>query len=165
MLIKPHLQLNCVTDITPALLGERGIDTLILDVDNTLCVQKGARILPGVLEWLAEMRAAGIKLIILSNAMPSRMRGIAASFDLPFVGLGGKPLPFGYFRAMKRTKSKAKNTAIVGDQLFTDMMGGHLAGCQTLLVCPVELETALTLRLKRRLERPMLKAWGMKCDF
>ena len=165
MLIKPHLQLNRATDISVQLLLERGIDTLILDVDNTLCIRKGAEILPGILQWLDDLRAAGIKLIILSNAMPSRMQGIAARFSLPFVGLGGKPLPFGFLRAMKRMGSKAKHTAIVGDQLFTDMLGGHLAGCQTLLVCPVEKETAATLRLKRWLERPLLKAWGMQCDF
>ncbi len=165
MLIKPHFQFNNITEITSQMLAEWSVDTLILDVDNTLCIKKGKEVLPDVLPWLKTMRDKGIKLIILSNAMPKRMTGIAASFNLPFVGVGGKPLPFGYWRAISRIGAKRKHTAIVGDQLFTDMMGGHLAGCKTIYVSPKEKETACTLRLKRRLEKPLLRRWGIPCPF
>lgn len=165
MLIKPHLQLDRITDITPQLLEKMNISCLILDVDNTLCIKKGEVILPGVLNWLQKMREMGIKLIILSNAKPKRMSGIAKKFGLPFVGLGMKPLPFGYFRAAKRMGASLQNCAIVGDQLFTDMMGGHLALCKTILVCPVELETSRGFKIKRGLERKLLKKYNLKCDF
>ncbi len=165
MLIKPLIQLDRATDITLELIGEMKVECLILDVDNTLCIKKGAVVLPGILDWLDQMRKAGIKLIILSNAKPNRMSGIAASFDLPFVGLGLKPLPFGFFRAAKKMGVKPKNCAIVGDQLFTDMMGGHLACCKTFLVCPAELETSRGFKIKRGLERKLLKKYGLKCEF
>lgn len=165
MLIKPHLQLDRVTDITVELLYEIKVDTLILDVDNTLCVKKGAVLLPDVLEWIKNMQSAGIKLIILSNAKPNRMSVIAKKFGLPFVALGLKPLPFGYWRAVKRMKSKIKGSAIIGDQLFTDMMGGHLAFCKTILVSPVELETSFGFKIKRGMERILLRLYKLKCDF
>ena len=165
MFTKPNIQLQSATDITVELLNKMNITCLILDVDNTLCIKKGEIILDGVMNWLSDMHSAGIKLIILSNAKPKRMEGIAKKLGLPFVGLGGKPLPFGYKRAAKRMGEKIKNCAIVGDQLLTDILGGNLAGCKTILVCPVELETSFGFKIKRGIERKLLKKYGLKCDF
>jgi HAD superfamily phosphatase (TIGR01668 family) len=162
---KPHIQLSEATEITKELLDEMGITCLILDVDNTLCLKKGKIILDGVMDWLDKMRNAGIKLIILSNAKPKRMEGIAKNFGLPFVGTGGKPLPFGYKRAAKRMGVKTKNCAIVGDQLLTDILGGNLSGCKTILVCPKEIETSFGFKIKRGIERKLLKRYKLKCDF
>lgn len=165
MFTKPHLQLNRATDITAELLNKMNITCLILDVDNTLCLKKGKIILDGVMNWLEKMQNDGIKLIILSNAKPKRMEGIAKNFGLPFVGLGGKPLTFGYRRAAKRMGEGIKNCAIVGDQLLTDILGGNLAGCKTILVCPVELESSFGFKIKRGIERKLLKKYNLKCDF
>ena len=165
MFTKPHIQLQRVTDITVELLNKMNISCLILDVDNTLCLKKGKVIIDGVMDWLSDMRSAGKKLIILSNAKPKRMEGIAKGFDLPFVGLGGKPMTFGYKRAAKRMGESIKNCAIVGDQLLTDILGGNLAGCKTILVCPVELETSFGFKIKRGIERKLLKKYKLKCDF
>jgi len=165
LLTKPHLQFERVTDITAELLNKMNITCLILDVDNTLCLKKGKIILDGVMNWLEKMQNNGIKLIILSNAKPKRMEGIAKNFGLPFVGLGGKPLTFGYRRAAKRMGESIKNCAIVGDQLLTDILGGNLAGCKTILVCPVELESSFGFKIKRGIERKLLKKYNLKCDF
>lgn len=162
---RPHIQLNTATEITPELLNQMGVTCLILDVDNTLCLKKGEIILDGVLDWLQKMRNAGIKLIILSNAKPKRMEGIARNFSLPFVGLGGKPLTFGYKRAARRMGESIKNCAIVGDQLLTDILGGNLSRCKTILVCPKELETSFGFKIKRGIERRLLKKYNLKCDF
>jgi len=162
---KPHIQLDGATDITAELLNDMGVTCLILDVDNTLCLKKGKIILDGVMNWLEKMQNNGIKLIILSNAKPKRMEGIAKNFGLPFVGLGGKPLTFGYRRAAKRMGESIKNCAIVGDQLLTDILGGNLAGCKTILVCPVELESSFGFKIKRGIERKLLKKYNLKCDF
>ncbi len=165
MLIKPHIQVNSVTDIRVKLLKKMQVDTLILDVDNTLSLKKGEIILPGVLNWIEYMKKSGIKLIILSNAKPGRMSAFAEKIGLPFVALGLKPLPFGYFRATQKMKSRLRHSAIVGDQLFTDMLGGHLAFCKTVLTTPKEMESGLGFKIKRGLERKLLKIYKLKCDF
>lgn len=165
MLTKPYIQFERATDITYDYLKNEDISCLILDVDNTLCLKKGKIVLDGVFDWLSNMQKSGIKLIILSNAKPKRMEGIANMFGLPFVGLGGKPLTFGYKKAAKRMGVSIKNCAIVGDQLLTDILGGNLAGCKTLLVCPVELETSFSFKIKRGIERKLLKKYNLKCNF
>ena len=58
-----------------------------------------------------------------------------------------------------------KNCAIVGDQLLTDILGGNLAGCKTILVVPKELETSFGFKIKRGIERKLLKKYNLKCDF
>ena len=52
---------------------------------------------------------------------------------------------------------KTKNTAIIGDQLFTDMLCGSLAGITTILVTPMHEETGRLFKIKRGLERKILK--------
>ena len=85
------------------------------------------------------------------------MEGIAKNFGLPFVGLGGKPLTFGYKRAAKRMGESIKNCAIVGDQLLTDILGGNLAGCKTILVGSINSQENLPTKFVRALERSTIR--------
>ena len=163
MLTKPNIQLNKVTNITPAFLKEHNIKCLILDVDNTLCINKGKKMIVGADRWLEKMKNEGIKLVILSNAKPKRMGPITKKLGLEMVALGLKPLPFGYFRAAKKMGVSLKNCAIVGDQLLTDILGGNLAGVKTILV--TLLETSRGFKIKRAIERKLLKWHGLKCNF
>ena len=70
---------------------------------------------------------------------------------------GLKPLPFGFWRALKRLGSERKNTAIVGDQIFTDIVGGNCVGLKTVLLTPIQLETSLRFRIKRKIESYVIK--------
>ena len=164
-MFRPDYYFCDVTKITLPFLQQQGITDLILDVDNTLTVDHATALIPGVADWLVQMQQGGIRLVILSNAMPGRMAAFAAAVELPFVGLGLKPLPFGYFRAIQRVGGLKKQTAIVGDQIFTDVFGGRLAGCKTVLVAPKKLETSRRFKIKRALERRLLRRYRLPCNF
>ena len=90
---------------------------------------------------------------------------IIFKIGLDFFSLGLKPLPFGYLKAVKFLGVKRKQCAIVGDQIFTDILGGNLAGCKTVLVSPVELEDTKLFKIKRGLERKLLKKYKLPCEF
>lgn len=165
MLIKPYKYFKDVTEVDIDFLKKEGIKALILDVDNTLTLKKGEIIINGVLNWLDKMKKSGIKLIILSNAKPKRMTEVSKKLGLDFVGYGMKPLTFGYFRAAKKMGEKISDCAIIGDQLFTDIMGGNLAGVKTMLVSPKELEQTAFFKIKRGVERRFLKRYKIPCDF
>ncbi len=159
-MLKPHYIINCVTDITVDFLKENNITALLLDVDNTMSVAHGNKTLrPGLPEWLSDMKENGISLMILSNAKKNRAERFADSVGLPVVGLAAKPLPFGYFKAARLLKVKRKNTAMVGDQVFTDIMGGRISGVKTILVTDITPEDKLNFRIKRNLEKKLLKRW------
>ncbi len=162
MLLKPNIKLDRVTDITPEILKKYNITHLILDVDNTLSTHHGQVLTDGLPEWLENMKNSGISLLILSNSKEQRVKPFAEKISLDYLSLGLKPLPFGYLRALKKLGSKRKSTAIVGDQIFTDVLGGNLVGVKTLLLTPIKLEATAGFRFKRWVERLVYKLYKIK---
>ena len=162
MLLKPKIKLERVTDITPEILKKYNISSLILDVDNTLSTHHGDVLTDGLEEWLKLMNEKGIKLMVLSNSKERRVKPFAEKIGLPFISLGLKPLPFGFVRALNALGSKRKNTAIVGDQIFTDVLGGNLVGVKTLLLTPILLESTAGFKFKRKIERVVFKLYRIK---
>lgn len=157
MFFKPNIKLDKITDITPEMLKRRDITALLLDVDNTMSTHHGKILTDGLVSWLECMRAAGIKLIVVSNSKRVRVEPFAGRIGLDFISLACKPLPHGYLRAVKRLGVKRKNAAIVGDQIFTDVIGGNCLGVKTVLLTPIKPEDGLSFRIRRRLERVIFK--------
>lgn len=157
MIFKPHIKRERIADITVEDVKSLGVNALLLDVDNTMSTHGGQVLTDGLTEWLSLMHENGIKLIVLSNARKSRVEPFAEKIGLPFIHLGLKPLPFGYFRAAKAVGEKRKNVAIVGDQLFTDMLGGFLSGTKKILLTPILLEDKPSFIIRRKIERIFLK--------
>ena len=157
MLLRPNIKLDKITDISVDILKKYNITALILDVDNTLSTHHGQVLTDGLEEWLKNMWENNIKLTVLSNSTKKRLDPFAKKIGLDYISLGLKPLPFGYLRALKALGTKRKNTAIVGDQIFTDTLGGNLVGLNTVLLTPIKPETSLRFRFKRRIEKFLIK--------
>ena len=157
MFFRPKIKLNKVTDISLEILSKYNINSLILDVDNTLSTHHGQVMTDGLEDWLKLMKENGIKLTVLSNSTSKRLEPFAKKIGLNYISLGLKPLPFGYIRALKRLNSNKKQTAIVGDQIFTDIVGGNVVGVNTILLTPIKPETSLRFRMKRKVEAYLIK--------
>ena len=162
MLLKPDIKLEKVTDITVGILNKYNINALILDVDNTLSTHHGQVLTDGLEEWLAYMKENGISLSVLSNSKEARVKPFAEKINLEYISLGLKPLPFGFLRVLKKHKLNRKKTAIVGDQIFTDVLGGNAVGLNTILLTPIQLETTAGFKFKRKIERLVFKIYGIK---
>lgn len=162
MLLKPKIKLKKVTDISVELLSKYGIKALILDVDNTLSTHHGEVLTQGLEDWLKDMRKSGIKLVILSNSKQARVEPFAEKINLPFISMGLKPLPFKFASARKALGTKRRETAIVGDQIFTDTLGGNLYGVRTILLDPIKLESSKSFKFKRKIERAVYKIYRIK---
>ncbi len=162
MIFRPDIKLDRITEISVEILNKFGIKALILDVDNTLSTHHGQHLTDGLENWLEIMRNSGIKLTILSNSTTKRLSPFAEKIGLDFISIGLKPLPFGYLRAIKRLGTKKNETAIVGDQIFTDIIGGKSAGVKTILLTLIEPEKSLRFRFKRRLERFIIRKFDIR---
>lgn len=162
MLLKPNIKLMRVTDISAELLAKYGIMALILDVDNTLSTHHGEVLTEGLEDWLQKMQKNGIKLVILSNSKQMRVEPFAKKINLPFISMGLKPLPFKFSCALKLLGTKRRETAIVGDQIFTDTLGGNLYGVTTILLDPIKLESSKRFIFKRKIERAVYKIYRIK---
>ena len=152
-LFSPTIILKRITEITPLILKEQGVEYLLLDVDNTLSTHHGTILIDGLTEWIEATLNSGIKLMVVSNSKEKRIKPFAAKIGLPFVSLALKPLPFGYNKAVKALGADKKKTAIVGDQIFTDVLGGNLIGAKVFLTEPLGRETDSFIKFKRKIEK------------
>ena len=157
-LLTPHLRIASVLELTPERLRGMGLQSLLLDADGTLKRYRSPGCAPGVGQWLDTMRRAGFGLCLVSNGLGERIGRFAEVVGLPFVAKAMKPLPAGCRRALRKMGFQRDSTAIVGDQVFADVLAGHLAGLTTILVDPIhpEEEPWFT-RLKRPPERWLLR--------
>ena len=162
MLLKPDIKLDRITDITVDILNKFDIKALLLDVDNTMSTHHGTILTDGLPEWIAEMQNSGIKLMVLSNSKRFRIEPFAARIGLPFISLGCKPLPTGYLRAVRKLQEKRKNVAIVGDQIFTDILGGNAVGVKTILLTPIKPEDGWSFKVRRSLEKKVIKRYKIE---
>lgn len=129
-----------VQAISPRWLAQEGITLLLADLDNTLSAYGVPEPDEPVRAWERALREAGVTLFILSNnRKPERARRYAQSLGVPYIGHAGKPKPGSFHRAMEQMGMGPGQTAIVGDQIFTDILGGKRAGVRTLLVEPIRL--------------------------
>lgn len=157
VIFKPKFIFDNITDITIEFLKDNAIKGLLVDVDNTLTVAHANPTLKnGVEEWLLKMKEAGIGVIILSNAKEKRIKPFAQKIGLDFNALSLKPLPFGYLKAVRKLGLKKNKTAIVGDQLFTDILGGKLSGVKTILVTDITPEDKTSFKIRRSIEKKIL---------
>ena len=156
-IFQSNIILRRITEITPQMLESLGVDSLLLDVDNTLSTHHGTVLIKGLKVWLSVMRENNIKLIVVSNSKNSRIEPFSEKIGLPFVSLACKPLPFGYCKAVKALSSKKQVCAIVGDQIFTDILGANVYGIKSILVRPVKLEDGWSFKVRRYFEKRILK--------
>ena len=157
---RPTIMKGRLTMLQPAELSEMGIKGLLLDVDNTLATHFNQTPLEGIPEFLGKMSGFGIKLMIVSNARASRVEPFAEKLGLPFECLCKKPLPFGGMRAVRRMGLEKSEVLLCGDQLFTDILCGNVCGIKTLLLTPALMEDKLNFKIKRPLEKPLLRKYS-----
>ncbi|RDI96649.1 YqeG family HAD IIIA-type phosphatase [Meiothermus sp. QL-1] len=153
----PRARLQSVTEITPLWLRERGLRGVILDLDNTLVPYGFYGEPPAhLVGWLEELKAAGIPLVLVSNGSRARVGYWREKLGVLGLGPAGKPW-CGFRSALRRMGLQACEVAVVGDQLFTDVLGGNLVGAYTVLVPPLSSRELGYTRLVRRLERFVLR--------
>ena len=129
-----------IYELTGGALARRGFKLLLADLDNTL-VPYGVPLPDERLKaWRDDLAAHGITLFVLSNnRRESRPRVFAEGLDVPYIGHAGKPKTPSFMKAMEQMGVTREQTAIVGDQVFTDVLGGNLAGVSAILVEPIRL--------------------------
>lgn len=151
-ILKPTVALKSVTDITPKLLEKLGTDAILLDVDNTLAPPTSHIPYEGVKPWIENIKNNGIDIVICSNNYKKRVKPFSDSVGLDCVAMSLKPFPFGFNRAKRKLKEKPESVLVVGDQIYTDILGANLAGMKSVLLVPRSEEHGFTIYLRRKME-------------
>ena len=153
----PDFFYDKIWDIPLSFLKENDIKCLLLDVDNTLTTHDNPTAHEKAVKWLDLVSEAGIKSVIISNNIESRVAPFADNLGVQFVFNAQKPLSKGAKQAIKISGVNKENMLVIGDQIFTDVLFGKLSGIKTILVKPMELEKTNFFKFKRWLEKLILR--------
>ena len=157
-LFKPARYLSSVDKTDLAELAARGKRCILVDRDNTLVPRDTGRAPRAVLAWLEEARTRGFKLCMVSNNWHGEeVRASARELGLDVISHAMKPAPFALTRALRRLGCAPAEAVMVGDQLYTDVAAGNLAGVEVLLVQPQATQDLWYTQIFRIFERRALR--------
>jgi len=152
----PDLYVETILDVPLDELMARGIRAFIIDLDNTTTHWNSNDLSTEVQEWFARLKELEMKACFLSNNREQRVMAVAASLDLPYVFRAQKPRRGGYRQAMEVMGSDLLSTAVIGDQIYTDILGGNRTGLYTILVKPIHTREFMGTKISRMFEGPVL---------
>lgn len=153
-LFKPDLYLDSISDLNVGQLKEKGIGLLLLDLDNTLANHGGIRADNFALREIRRIEQEGIKCVIFSNAISSRAKSFAESAGIEHIPTPAKPSKIGIKKVFKKHPEFTNEMiAIIGDQIFTDVLAGKRSNIFTILVDPLSLAEKKYIGIRRRFER------------
>lgn len=145
-----------VEDIPYDLIKNENIRLIILDMDNTLIDTK--KVYSKKLKaWINKMKGNGVQVYILSNTIYAKtVENLAKEFGVKFRFKAMKPFLGGFKKIAEETRIKKENILMVGDQLFTDVLGGNRFGAKTVLVKPLRKKETFVSKIKRPIEKIVL---------
>ncbi len=157
-LLYPDMFISSLFHLEPELLLQRGIKNILFDLDNTIVPRDKPKFEQAVEEWLNNLLNLGFRVAIVSNNSPQRVNSLAGPLNVPAVNRAIKPMKKAFKTGITILNAAPENTAVLGDQIFTDILGGNRLGLFTILVVPLEgKEFWATSLLNRRLERLVIK--------
>jgi HAD superfamily phosphatase (TIGR01668 family) len=161
-MLRPKVQANSVLGLNGEELKKAGIRGIIFDLDNTLVEWKQDKLNPAVIELVRRLKEHGFKMCILSNALEARVGIVAGTLGIPYVSRAVKPRKYPFKKALQILETAPWETAVVGDQLFTDILGGNRMALYTIWTTPLSSTEFVYTRVVRRLERLVVKQFRRK---
>jgi len=134
----PDILLGSIYEIDAAFVGQRGLKLLLLDLDNTISSYESDEPTAELRRWLDEVRSAGAEPFIFSNNRGDRPARFAEKLGIGYIGRAKKP---GTLRLKKLLSEKGvspRETALVGDQIYTDVFCARRSGVLAVAVEPID---------------------------
>ena len=156
----PKIIANHLTDITPELLHARDIRLLMLDFDNTIVPYTTDVPTEKMRAWIEAMKASGIGLCVVSNSKKPRVVTFCKTYGLDCVTHAKKPFQKGISECLARFRLRPETAALVGDQIYTDVLGANCAQLTSILISAIDNHT-IWLKLRHVCELPFI-AWGKR---
>jgi len=155
----PDIHFKNIYSITPEYLKERGIRAIVLDIDNTLEPYGTATPNDSVRAWISTIKSSGINIVIASNNNRRRVETFCRDLDVIQMYNSKKPLPVCIKRIRKEFGTKPENVAVIGDQIFTDVLCAKFGGAMAIHVTPINGIESRFIKFKRVLEKPILASY------
>ena len=162
----PSYRYKTLADVPIEEFAAKGIRGVLLDIDNTL-IPYGEydRIPERNMEWLKSAEAAGMKVVLYSNASQWKINRMREISGLDGVPKAYKPSWWRLGKALEMVGSRKDQALMIGDQLCTDCLGGNLCGVETVLLEPLVERDWWGTKILRAIEwlfLPDRRPWGKK---
>lgn len=164
MILYPNAHFNNVREIKIDFLRKNKIKALILDVDNTL-IDYDKNLEEETIKWAEKLKEKGIKLYILSNSnKKDKVKTVAEKLNIEYDYFAKKPFKSGFKKVQEKLKENSENIGVVGDQIFTDVIGGNRCKMFTILVEPIAEKDIWITMLKRPIENAIKNNYKKKLE-
>lgn len=152
----PDYVFNSIYEITPAFLSEHGLRGMLIDLDGTMASSRAPLPPETVKPWLDGMKAAGIRVLVLSNNKESRVRRFCEPLGVEFLHRAVKPFRRGFKAGAEKLGLPMREIAVVGDQIYTDTFGGNMAGATTCFVRSIN-RGDFWIGVRHQFEKPFIR--------
>jgi uncharacterized protein len=153
----PDYRFNSLIDLKISWMKEKGIQLILLDMNNTLVDNADFNLSESYQAWLSECVNQSIQVLVCSNNPNQNIHHFAQKMKINAIHLSMKPFPFRIQPYIKKLQISSRHVLVIGDQLFTDVLLGKILHAQTALIKPLSEQDHLLTRLIRRFERYILK--------
>lgn len=146
--LRPRFVYESIHDIDFQLLRSDGIRSLFFDVDNTIIKYKETGVSLQSMNLFNAISSHGFDHIILisNNSSVERIEHVSKQLNLPAVTFACKPFVFTMRRLLKDYGIKASQSALIGDQLFTDVLLANVTGMSSIYVEPIDISNISFLK-------------------
>ncbi len=152
-LLCPDLVAVSLLSILSEDFARQNVKGIILDLDNTIIPWDSKEMPQEIVHWLQERLNDGFQICLLSNNTKRRVKEIADTLEIPFVYRAFKPAKTGFRKAVEIMNLPPNEVAVIGDQLFTDILGGNRMGLFTIWVSPLANQEFVGTKITRQFER------------
>lgn len=157
-IIKPNLIINRYNELTYDQLKKEGITLLICDIDNTLVGYDEALPNEEVKFFIKSLN--DIKVILVSNNVEERCRIFSKPLNIDYIAFAQKPTKKAYLQILKQYPNE--KIACLGDQIFTDIVGGNRFKLYTIKTAPIKEKDSFVTLFSRTLEKLLKPIWSKK---
>lgn len=152
-ILKPQITANSLNDINLKSYWEMGKRGIIIDLDNTITPWNVEKVNLPAHNFLIEARSLNYKICLLTNAGQKRAEKIAQRYQMHYIAPAFKPAKGSFVKALKLMHLQKEQVLVIGDQIFTDILGGNRIGCFTILVPAISKREFIGTKILRLLER------------
>jgi len=156
-ILRPDKIVDSIYDIKLDFLKEQGIKAIIADLDNTLVPWRSSEVNDEQLQWVGNARSCGLKVAIVSNNTYSRVDDVSSKLGVIALSAAFKPRRSPFRLIASHFSLRPAEIAVVGDQLFTDILGGNRCGMYTILVKPMSKQEIIGTKFMRLVEKIFLR--------
>ena len=157
----PTFKTKELTDLNPENLKKHGIRFLMMDFDNTIVPYTTNEPTDKMDAWLQAMVSSDIQLCVVSNSRSDRVKQFCDKYGIPIIIRARKPGTRGIYEALARFGYAQDESALVGDQIFTDTFGANNAHVRSILVRAIHNHN-IWLKLRHVAELPFIIAAGKR---